>query len=356
MKKLLLSLTLCFVALVSMAQNLSYNEDINVTLQQEQNGEMTEAPLPTAPGKIEVSKNDDGTCDFLLRNFSLSMGEESAIYVGNISLKGVKMTEGADGKTAIETKQTITLENGDEIEGVTWLGPLLGPVPIDLKGSMDDKNMYAVIDIDLKATMNMAVHVTIGKKVQVYNEDIAVKLKQMQEGEMVEAPLGVTPGKIEVSKNNDGTCDFLLPNFILASPDGDLPVGNIRLKGVKMTEGTDGKTAIETKQTITLENGDAIDGIFWLGPMLGAVPIDLKGYITEKSMFAEINIDLQENMNILVNVVIGKNAETGITEVTAVGVKHTGVYNLNGIRVAEELSNSLPAGVYIVNGKKTIVK
>ena len=62
-----------------------------------------------------------------------------------------------------------------------------------------------------------------------FNEDIAVTLNQEQDGEMVEAPLGATPGKINVTKNSDGTCDFLLPNFILSSADGDIPVGNIRL-------------------------------------------------------------------------------------------------------------------------------
>ena len=61
--------------------------------------------------------------------------------------------------------------------------------------------------------------------------------------------------------------------------------------------------------------------------------------------------------SLLVNVVIGKNTETGITDATIVDVKSAkGVYSLNGIRVAEELNNSLPAGIYVVNGKKTIVK
>ena len=210
------------------------------------------------------------------------------------------------------------------------------------------KKFLLTLSLCLASVLAWAQNVT-------YKEDIAVALMQMQDNEMVKAPLGVTPGTINVTKNADGTCDFLLPNFILSSADGDIPVGNINLKGVKMTEGVGGKTAIETKQTITLENGDEIEGIFWLGPMLGEVPIDLKGSMDDKNMYAEINIDLQATMNILVNVVIGKNAQTGINE-AVVTVKKTGVYNLNGIRVADEVNSSLPAGVYIANGKKIVVK
>lgn len=55
--------------------------------------------------------------------------------------------------------------------------------------------------------------------------------------------------------------------------------------------------------------------------------------------------------------VVYKQIETGITEVDTIdeSVKD-GVYDLRGIRVAEKFGPSLPAGVYIVNGKKTVVK
>lgn len=53
---------------------------------------------------------------------------------------------------------------------------------------------------------------------------------------------------------------------------------------------------------------------------------------------------------------------TGINDVTVdrVGARSTAVYDLQGRRVADRLDdatrNSLPAGIYIVGGRKMVVK
>lgn len=52
-------------------------------------------------------------------------------------------------------------------------------------------------------------------------------------------------------------------------------------------------------------------------------------------------------------------ATTGISNVnddTEAVVNDNAVYNLQGVRVADEMTTTLPKGIYIVNGRKVIVK
>lgn len=54
------------------------------------------------------------------------------------------------------------------------------------------------------------------------------------------------------------------------------------------------------------------------------------------------------------NVKVTKPAPGAVETIAPVQVKMTGVYNLNGVKVADELNSSLPKGIYIVNGKKVV--
>lgn len=51
-------------------------------------------------------------------------------------------------------------------------------------------------------------------------------------------------------------------------------------------------------------------------------------------------------------------AQTGISTVSADAERAVpqGVYNLQGVRVADKLGAGLPKGIYIVNGRKVVIK
>ena len=87
MKKILLSLFLGLTAVAGMAQNTkTYNEKLVVTV--------NDVPTDSIPANIQITKNEDGTCDFTLKNFCLISEDEGVIDttgVGTINLKGVKM-------------------------------------------------------------------------------------------------------------------------------------------------------------------------------------------------------------------------------------------------------------------------
>lgn len=51
-----------------------------------------------------------------------------------------------------------------------------------------------------------------------------------------------------------------------------------------------------------------------------------------------------------------KDGATGVESVFQLNVKNGKVYDLNGTYVGNSLDNVTKSGVYVVNGKKTVVK
>ena len=154
-------------ALCGMAQTqTNYNEKIVVTI----DGTSSDS----IPAAIIVVDNGDGTCDFSLKNFKL---EESSMYVGNIDLKGVSMTE-QDGVTTINTDQSILIQPGDapNVNEDEWLGPMLGEVPIKLSGKLSATHLYVNIDIDMKETLDQIINVVVGQSKNVVSGINGVKV------------------------------------------------------------------------------------------------------------------------------------------------------------------------------------
>ena len=186
---------------------------------------------------------------------------------------------------------------------------------------------------------------------QTYLENILVTVNG--------TPSDSIPAVLEVSDNGEGKADFVLKNFCLDMYGQTMPVGNVRVTGVDVAE-ADGYQTLRTSQTITIEAGDLaeVPAEDWMGPYLGPVPINLNGQRTADDLYCEIDITMGEGaMAMQIHVVVGQPVVASIRDIVATGPKaHTGVYNLQGIRVASKLHSGLPQGVYIVNGQKRIWK
>jgi hypothetical protein len=153
MKKTLLTIALAVFALCGFAQSTTtYTDDLTVTI----NDESTE-PQET---NILVTENADGTYTLSLKNFMLGAGED-ALGVGNIELSGITATE-ENGIKTFHVNQTINIAEGDA-EGVeTWLGPMLGDVPIVLSAKMTEEKLYCTIDIDMMSLLEQIINVVFG--------------------------------------------------------------------------------------------------------------------------------------------------------------------------------------------------
>lgn len=144
------------------------------------------------------------------------------------------------------------------------------------------------------------------------------------------------------------TIDFNLPNFAL----GDLALGDINLPGIGVVEG-DGQYnfAPNDQQSLTFLQGQ-INALVSINDSTSSI----------KNSEAFVNIDViwvqseDTQMPIYVTFVGKKKVPAGISQVFTTETKATGIYTLTGVRVNATDVKSLPKGIYIVNGKKQIVK
>jgi hypothetical protein len=149
---------------------------------------------------------------------------------------------------------------------------------------------------------------------------------------------------IHVAATANGTYDFTLKNFILKNSTGPMPIGNISLSGITVTE-FDGIKEFATEQNITITDGDNGNG--WVGTYFGEVPVKLTGKMTAHKLYCIIDMTL---IGQAINIVFGNKNLTGIDEITGGSEDIKVIHDLTGRRIDTVTS----AGVYIVNGKKVV--
>ena len=329
MKKILLTMFMAITTVVAMAQTTNYTDNLVVTI----DGESTEPQETT----ITVEQNTDGTYKLALNNFVL--GEE--VMVGNIVLDGITATEN-NGIKSFQTNQEIFITAGEGNEE-GWLGPMLGAIPVSLTGKMDAEKLYCTIDIDMSEMLGQIINVVFGRDFAAgntsaveYTDNLVVTI----DGESTE-PQETT---IIVEQNADGTYKLALNNFTLG---GMIQVGNIVLDGITATE-NNGIKSFQTNQEIFITAGEGNEED-WLGPVLGAIPVSITGKMDAEKLYCAIDIDLGE---MIVNVVFGEqDAVTSISN-TAAENGASIIYDLTGRKV----DTITTAGIYIVNGKKVVIK
>lgn len=338
MKKILLTMAVVATAMFATAQTKTYTDELIVSV----NGNAAPAQQTT----INVEKMNDGTYTLSLLNFilvSVEDGERSEIPVGNIVVSGITATE-KHGIRNFATKQVIPLTEGDPALASFWLASMLGEIPVDINGEMTDGSLYCTIDIDLNEVMGQVINVKFGKDITVarnYEDDLVVTINGN-----ASAPQRTV---INVDDKADNTYTLSLNNFILRSEDAEIPVGNIVVHGITV-ELTGNYFSFATKQEIEIVEG-SIEAPFWLGPQLGKVPVEITGKLTGNKLYCNIDIDLSETMGQIINVKFGHESLTGIENIVA-GEESNVIYDLTGRRVN---AVTVP-GIYIVNGKKQIVK
>lgn len=329
MKKFLLTIAVAMTTLFATAQTKTYTDALTVNV----GGEPTDPQETT----INVKSNSDGTYCLSLNNFVLG----GMINVGNIVLDNISATEEA-GIKSFATNQTIQITAG-EGSADDWMGPSLGDVPIDLKGEMTDGSLYCTIDINMGEGIGI-VAVTFGKDIKAtrsYTDDLVVVI----DGDSNAQPQTT----INVDEKTDGTYTLSLNNFMLVDTENTIPVGNIVIHNIAADE-ADGVKNFAVKQDINIVEGD-VEAPFWMGPQLGEVPVEMTGKMTDNKLYCNIDIDMTASLNQTINVKFGREDLSGIEDIAGEqGTK--AIFDLTGRRVEAITA----PGIYIVNGKKVIVK
>ncbi len=108
---------------------------------------------------------------------------------------------------------------------------------------------------------------------------------------------------ITVLQNGD-TYDLTLKNFMLASPDGPMAVGNVSIPGIVPAKVGDA-VILKTSQTILITPGDDPAVPFWLATALPPVPVELICKLESDHLRCRIDIDLQALLQQVIQVTVG---------------------------------------------------
>ena len=128
------------VACAFSAMATNYQGELTVTVNDE-----------TAVQGTEITvTNADRLYDLSIKNFKLVAGDQ-VLPVGNIELKGCEGTD-AYGITTIKFNKKVTITAGDDptIDADSWMGPMLGEVPIVMTAKLNDTVLSVNIDIDMQ--------------------------------------------------------------------------------------------------------------------------------------------------------------------------------------------------------------
>ena len=351
MKKILLSVVFCALSVLGFAENKTYTDDLVVTINEES--------TPAQKADIQVEFLENNKCNLSLKNFCLGAGED-IIYVGNIVLNDIELTE-ADGYKTFEVEQVINITPGDlpDVNESDWIGPFLQDVPIKMTGKINDEKLYCLIDIDMMSSLNQIIKVTFGSdfssesNIKTYTDDLVVTINDQS------SPAQKADIQVEFLENNK--CNLSLKNFCLGAGEDIIYVGNIVLNDIELTE-ADGYKTFEVEQVINITPGDLpdVNESDWIGPFLQDVPIKMTGKINDEKLYCLIDIDMMSSLNQIIKVTFGSDITTSINHISAENGK-VNVYSINGVCVAKNINaahalDNLKKGIYIVNGQKVIKK
>lgn len=297
---------------------------------------------------VKVVDNGNGTINFIMKNFFMVAGENS-VPVGNIVIENLPVTEGENGVKILTFKGNLVIQPGD-MPGVDfWVGPEFGEIPLDLRGKMTDDKMYAAIDIDIREAFGQVLFVQFGTDdfgpSKIYTENFIITIN----GETSE------PQKTDVKivENEDGTINFIMKNFFMVSGENSVPVGNIVIEHLTVTEGEYGLKLLTYNGSMTIQPGDLPEVDFWTGPSFGVIPLDFRGKMSEDKMYAVIDIDISEAFGQILFVQVGTDdfpeEQDAVKDIAPVRKSSSAVYDLSGRRVKNP-----SRGIYVVDGKKVM--
>ena len=348
-------------------ESTDYSGFLTVTV----NGNSADSQITT----IRLIKNTDASYSFALDNFILGAGED-AMPIGNILLKNLTVSE--DGKT-FTANQTIQITEGNK-EGVTsWLGPQLGDVPVVLSATKNGDNMTADIDIDMTNTIGQIIKVSFAPELVIngtttlevtggglYN--VTLSRNFAANWNTICLPFDTTPTTLGATQVQaftacDGTTltftktESMMANtpyliYFEKAPATPLYIST-EIKATAPTSVTHGNVTFVGNY----EAGKNMEGLYGVSEKAGEQYIMRGGKgSTLGSTGAYFTVSGSEVNTLRIRL---EGTGTGISDVEAgKGGQTFDIYSLNGIKVRSQATTTdgLPKGIYLINGKKHIVK
>lgn len=321
MKKILLSLVCAFFCLTNgMAQryqDYSFSEQMVITTQV--NNGLPRSGEPQASQQLIRDSNANMIDFFWLQNLTIIGPDGTALNLGEVQLNPVTITKGEDGLYYVSYNDTYDFDITNlPVEVARLSGDTFKNVPVKLEGKFNDGKLFAVFTAGFTltsgtTTSKLLVTVKIGEDnfptTKIYTEPLVVTINDV-----------TTPSQeadIKVVDKKDGTIDFELKNFMLVVGGNQMPVGNIALTNIAVTDGEDGIKNISYDGSVMITEGDMEGVDFWAGPVIceanGAIPIVLRGMLNDEKLYVTIDIDMTNtDLAQMIYVKIGSKYINGI--------------------------------------------
>ena len=343
-----------------------YSNDLSVTI----NGECT----PPQPTEIQLIDEKDGSTSLALNNFMLVSGED-AMPVGNIYLTNVQRS--GENSMKLTTTQKIAIMPGD-LPGIDfWLGPMLGDVPVELNAEVADGKMTATIDIDMQEALGQIIHVVFAPTLNISTEtnlnteaglyNLVVNRNFKKGWSTLCLPFGITPEQIGAegaqafTSESNNVLNFSkvenmeanTPYIVYFSTEKSDPM----YFGVKV-ENTEAKS-VNNSGNFTFKGnytaGMNMDGLYGVATIDGEQKI-VKGSTNSTLPATCAYFTNSGTMEDAYAIRLEGEEITGINAINNGVAEDGAVYNLQGVKVSDTSMKNLPAGLYIMNGKKFIIK
>lgn len=333
--------------------------------------------LQPQASKIQLIKELDGTTSLALNNFILGSGEE-AIPVGNIKLTNLEIVNGK-----IQATQDIDITAGDDpaYSEEEWIGPALGlmggKITVNLNATiLSDNQMEAVIEIPSFMGLNIKVNFA---ETQTYTDGQALSMntgltnvaynRTFAPGwSTICLPFATTPAALGaasvqelVSADDNGlnfaeveTMEANKPYLVYFDAAKDAPT----YFGTEIASTT---PVAVTKGDYTFvgsyEASISMSGKYGIATIGDAQKLIMGGEnSTLKATRAYFTKAGEQPTQVRIN--LYTNGTTGIDQIENNGAQVYDVYSLQGVQVLKGATSldGLKKGIYIVNGKKMVIK
>ena len=334
-------------------------------------------PSTTSPEKntINLIKETDNSISLELKNFVLS---------GELPIGNIKVTNLNKNGNSYTASQSIIITAGDDPQYDFWMGPDLGPVNVNVNATVNEDQMVAQISIKgfdgfesidvtfaptTKFAEGQSIETTAGVKNIVMHRTFkkgwntvclpfsttATNL-QKDNGCVVQEFTSANEKGLTFKKVADGVIEANKPYLVYFAHevvyDETEPLcygGNLEASNPNPV--TYGAYTFSGNYTA----GMSMDGKYGVATVEGVQKLRIGGAkATLPAGCAYFTTN--NNANGMLIRLDGGNV-TGILDVnTGVVVENTAVYNLQGVKVSNNGTAGLPAGIYVMGGKKVIVK
>lgn len=366
---------------IHIVEQYTYTNDLSVGISYG-----TDAPTFMTPQSNDITlvKEIDGSHTFKLHNFMLGTGPD-ALGIGNIEL--TNLTKIGNVYTA---KQNIKITAGDDPNISYWMGPELsetGDIPVDLTATVNENQMTASIAIDMHETLDQFINVTFAPTTNFKDGNIktvsglanitmtrtfkkgwntvclpfptsvfALDKNPNGEGDAVQEFTSADENGLNFTKVDGGKIEANKPylvyfaNEVVYDEAEPLCYGG-NLEASTPTPITFGAYTFSGNYTA----GMSMDGKYGVATIEGVQKLRIGGAnATLPAGCAYFTTN--NNANGMLIRLDGGNV-TGILDVnTGVVVENAAVYNLQGVKVSNNGTANLPAGIYVMGGKKVVVK